>query len=888
MIPGHVTCLLGHNGAGKSTTVSMLTGQLPPTAGDCFVWGKSVRHDLNKVRQDMGICPQHDALLPLLTAREHLEMYMDIKGVDPTLKRRLVSRKLREVGLLEKEHTLASDLSGGQKRKLSVAIAFTGSPRLCVLDEPTSGMDPYSRRYTWELIRRSRRGRCVLLTTHFMDEAEYLGDRVAMLSCGRLRCVGSPLFLKSRFGLGYNLTLVKATEGFDAAALANLVQTHVPSADQLSAAGGEVTYRLPRRFSSQFPGLFRELEERREAFGVGGYGVSVTTLEEVFLSLEKEAGGEEEEHGEREVAGDRPVGPGVGSGGLFTPASNGGWTSWGNFLLRRPWGYVDRLFGGALRRGWLGRYSGAGGMGVRSVGKEGGPWEWERERGDPSLSGERGEGNAIEMTSHPYRAWGGAREDDEDRVRLVGTPNKTEGGPADSAEGNLRAAGGVEASGSAEVVGASGAGIHAANTEGWEDNDRDCSSNPCAGLCSQILWLLWKRRILARRDWRGGVFQVCLPAGLVVLILFLLTLGNNLSGPSAVMSAKQFPQETEAMREGGRDDLGGVSYSGVADGVGEWARVDAESSGLTEATSSGMSQLLLDVHTVSRAETDNPQTSSDGQKPSGAGIAPALDTGSVGTATPSRLPRFGAFVFGDIITVDVTVDWPEVQAHPDSAAATLSALANTANKACSQAPQGSSGCYIDLAQLQVCALGLQGGINTTQANATQNALSNAGPSDTLAGVLSPYLGSDSPLLSGQGAPLLSNASVRFSSVSFDPSIQSFRMEDVKLSTQDGTVGLGDLAVRADDVLGSLPKEQRKYEGNIGRGGGGEGGEGGGTVVNTVMFNTTAPHALPAWVGELTAKTYQACGVAAGWDGQINYTTRNHPLPFTSAEARTSL
>lgn len=109
-----------------------------------------------------------------------------------------MTKKLREVGLLEKEHTPSMSLSGGQKRKLSVALALTGSPTLCILDEPTSSMDPYSRRFTWDLLRRGRAGRCTLLSTHFMEEADHLGDRVAMLRKGQLRCSGSPLFLKSR------------------------------------------------------------------------------------------------------------------------------------------------------------------------------------------------------------------------------------------------------------------------------------------------------------------------------------------------------------------------------------------------------------------------------------------------------------------------------------------------------------------------------------------------------------------------------------------------------------------------------------------------------------------------------------------------------------------
>ena len=113
------------------------------------------------------------------------------------------------VGLREKRAVPASQLSGGMKRKLCLAIALLGSPGTVVLDEPTSGMDPFSRRSTWELIKRAKEGCVLLLTTHFMDEADILGDRVAIMRAGRLVCCGSPLFLKRRFGDGYTLAITQ-------------------------------------------------------------------------------------------------------------------------------------------------------------------------------------------------------------------------------------------------------------------------------------------------------------------------------------------------------------------------------------------------------------------------------------------------------------------------------------------------------------------------------------------------------------------------------------------------------------------------------------------------------------------------------------------------------
>ena len=110
---------------------------------------------------------------------------------------------------------LFKGLSGGQRRRLTLAIALVKQPRVLILDEPTSGMDPYSRRFTWDVIRRHRVGRIIVLTTHFMDEADLLGDRIGIMAEGELRCVGSSLFLKNRFGAGYNLTMVKVSESIN-------------------------------------------------------------------------------------------------------------------------------------------------------------------------------------------------------------------------------------------------------------------------------------------------------------------------------------------------------------------------------------------------------------------------------------------------------------------------------------------------------------------------------------------------------------------------------------------------------------------------------------------------------------------------------------------------
>jgi ATP-binding cassette, subfamily A (ABC1), member 3 len=155
MYEGQIFVLLGHNGAGKTTTASMITGLLPPTSGSISVYGRNVPEDLDDVRYDigMGVCPQHDVLYHDLTVEEHLKLFAGIKGVPSKDVNQAVQETIATVGLTEKVKALASSLSGGMKRKLSVGIALIGGSKVVILDEPTSGMDPYSRRSTWQMLK---------------------------------------------------------------------------------------------------------------------------------------------------------------------------------------------------------------------------------------------------------------------------------------------------------------------------------------------------------------------------------------------------------------------------------------------------------------------------------------------------------------------------------------------------------------------------------------------------------------------------------------------------------------------------------------------------------------------------------------------------------------
>uniref|UniRef100_A0A8C0H8H9 ABC transporter domain-containing protein n=1 Tax=Chelonoidis abingdonii TaxID=106734 RepID=A0A8C0H8H9_CHEAB len=206
---GQITAFLGHNGAGKTTTMSILTGLFPPTSGTVLVGGKDIQIHMDSIRQSLGMCPQYNILFNHLTVAEHILFYAQLKERSREEAVLEMEMMLEDIGLPHKRNEEAQNLSGGMQRKLSVAIAFVGEAKVVVLDEPTSGVDPYSRRSIWDLLLKYRSGRTIILSTHHMDEADILGDRVAIISQGKLFCSGSPVFLKNSFGSGFYLTVVR-------------------------------------------------------------------------------------------------------------------------------------------------------------------------------------------------------------------------------------------------------------------------------------------------------------------------------------------------------------------------------------------------------------------------------------------------------------------------------------------------------------------------------------------------------------------------------------------------------------------------------------------------------------------------------------------------------
>jgi len=204
---GEVFGFLGMNGAGKTSTLSMISGVFPATSGSAYINGFPITDQI-AVRQSLGFCPQFSALFPRLTVMEHLEFFARIKGInDKAIRDKLANQLIKDLSLQRYKNRVAGALSGGNQRKLSVGIALIGNPPIVLLDEPTSGMDPVSKRSLWDFISSTMSGRSVILTTHSMEECEALCDRIGIMINGQLACLGSNLHLKSKYGKGYQLDI---------------------------------------------------------------------------------------------------------------------------------------------------------------------------------------------------------------------------------------------------------------------------------------------------------------------------------------------------------------------------------------------------------------------------------------------------------------------------------------------------------------------------------------------------------------------------------------------------------------------------------------------------------------------------------------------------------
>ena len=197
---GELFALLGINGAGKSTTVKMLSCLAEPTEGDGFIHGFSITKEAGRVKELIAVSPQETAIAPNLSVKENLELICGIYGFDKQMREAKITELSRLLGLDAQLSRRAGKLSGGWQRRLSIAMAIISEPKVLVLDEPTLGLDVIARSELWDMIRSLKGKVTVILTTHYMEEAEALSDRIGIMKDGRLLAVGTAAELMERTG----------------------------------------------------------------------------------------------------------------------------------------------------------------------------------------------------------------------------------------------------------------------------------------------------------------------------------------------------------------------------------------------------------------------------------------------------------------------------------------------------------------------------------------------------------------------------------------------------------------------------------------------------------------------------------------------------------------
>ena len=282
--------LLGKNGAGKSTTMNIIAGLSQASKGDGLVYNYSIAQSIGSIQSLMGICPQFDLLFADLTAMEHIELYAELKNLPKKEIPAICEDRLKAVRLWDVRNKPTRTYSGGMKRRLSMVIATIGDPKIVILDEPTTGMDPVNRRYVWQFIEKFKIGRVIILTSHSMEEADILGDEIAVMADGEFKAFGTSIALKNQHGAGYRISLVIREK--DVLVVKAFVQKHLPEGILEDDAAGSLLYQLPRDATGRLGPFVRILEEaelgesQELAKGVvQNWGVSQTTLEEVFLKL---------------------------------------------------------------------------------------------------------------------------------------------------------------------------------------------------------------------------------------------------------------------------------------------------------------------------------------------------------------------------------------------------------------------------------------------------------------------------------------------------------------------------------------------------------------------------------------------------------------------------
>ncbi|XP_034475050.1 ATP-binding cassette sub-family A member 2-like isoform X2 [Drosophila innubila] len=276
-----ITVLLGHNGAGKTTMMNMIMGLVPKDSGKICVCSE---RDVASYRHLIGFCPQHSVFMSYMTCHQHLEFFAQLRGATRSDARQWAEEKLQKLNLSDKANEYGEKLSGGMKRRLSLGIAIAGNTKIVILDEPSSGLDIESRRELWDILLALRKDKAILVTTHYMEEAEVLGDTICILANGKLQANGSPLELKRKLGSGYRLKLEAHETKFQEQKTLDMIRGFIPNARVQNIVKPTINICLPYDYQLKFHDMLRSLEANMVDLGIETISITDTSLETVFLN----------------------------------------------------------------------------------------------------------------------------------------------------------------------------------------------------------------------------------------------------------------------------------------------------------------------------------------------------------------------------------------------------------------------------------------------------------------------------------------------------------------------------------------------------------------------------------------------------------------------------
>ncbi|KAI5329985.1 hypothetical protein L3X38_029382 [Prunus dulcis] len=284
LLRGECFGMLGPSGAGKTSFIEMMIGLTKPTFGTSYVNGLDIVTQMNEIYTCMGVCPQYDLLWETLTGREHLLFYGRLKNLKGSVLTNAVEESLKNLnlfhgGVADKQ---AGQYSGGMKRRLSVAISLIGNPIAVYMDEPSTGLDPASRNTLWNVIKLAKQDRVIILTTHSMEEAEFLCDRLGIFVDGRMQCIGNPKELRGRYGGSYVFQMT--TNSDHEQEIEDMVMNLSPNANRVYILAGTQKFELPKN-EVRIADVFQTIEHAKTRFTVYAWGLADTTLEDVFIKV---------------------------------------------------------------------------------------------------------------------------------------------------------------------------------------------------------------------------------------------------------------------------------------------------------------------------------------------------------------------------------------------------------------------------------------------------------------------------------------------------------------------------------------------------------------------------------------------------------------------------